>query len=133
MKYIAIFEEEKKGISVTFPDVPGCVTFGKTLDEAVDMAHEALSMFVELELEAGADLPDARDKKEISALPEAKGNKLIGIDVAEDGTDFEEVAVVLHKHLLERIEKYADSYGVGPADFLAVAAREAMRNDVFKE
>ena len=29
---------------VTFPDLPGCVTFGKDEDEAIRMAREALAM-----------------------------------------------------------------------------------------
>jgi len=46
-KYIfsAIFEPgEHKGYTVTFPDLPGCVTEGGTLEEALLMAREALEL-----------------------------------------------------------------------------------------
>lgn len=46
-KYIfpAIFEPgETKGYTVTFPDLPGCITEGDTLEEALYMAKEALEL-----------------------------------------------------------------------------------------
>ncbi|WP_419788216.1 type II toxin-antitoxin system HicB family antitoxin [Pseudodesulfovibrio sp.] len=133
MRYVALFEEEKRGISVIFPDFPDCVTFGEDLDEAVDHAHEALASYVELQVEAGAPLPEPTSKKTILALPENQNRRAINIDVSGDGSDWEEFEVAMHRHLLERIEKYADSHGVSPADFLAAAARLALRQDVFSD
>lgn len=46
-KYIfpAVFESgEEKGYVVTFPDLPGCITEGDTLEEAYGMAKEALEL-----------------------------------------------------------------------------------------
>lgn len=41
----AVFEPgEIKGYSVTFPDLPGCVTEGDTLEEALRMARDALEL-----------------------------------------------------------------------------------------
>lgn len=40
-----------------FPDFPGCVTQGHTLDEARAMAEDALAGHVELMLEEGEALP----------------------------------------------------------------------------
>lgn len=131
MKYIALLEKEKKGFGVTFPDFPACVTFGTDEEEAVDMAHESLSMFTELLRENGQALPEPSTPSAIKA--QAGDRKLVTVEISEDGGDFEEVEVTMHRFLLERIEKYSDRYGVSPADFLAVAARDAIRNDVFKE
>lgn len=132
MKYIAILTKEKHGLGVTFPDFADCTTFGADEEEAIDMAHEALAMFAELQQESGLELPRPLSKKEVLELPEAKDKKFIEVSVAADGSDFEAVELTLHSYLLERIEHYADRYGVAPADFLAVAAREAIRRDVFK-
>lgn len=133
MKYMALLNKEKHGFGVSFPDFPDCTTFGADEEEAVDMAHEALAMFVELQLESGMDLPEAMSKQDVLGLPGTGDKKIFGVEVSDDGTDFEAVELTLHRYLLERIEQYADKYGVAPADFLAVAAREAMRKDVFKE
>ena len=41
----AVFEPgEKKGYMVTFPDLPGCITEGETIEEALHMAKEALEL-----------------------------------------------------------------------------------------
>lgn len=42
--YPAIFEPYEEGYCVTFPDLPGCVTEGDTLKEAMYMAKEALEL-----------------------------------------------------------------------------------------
>lgn len=47
MKYLypAIFHpEEEGGYSVFFPDIEGCFTQGESLEEAVDMAEDALNL-----------------------------------------------------------------------------------------
>ena len=47
LTYLAVFEtDETPGISVYFPDVPGCVSCGNTFDHALHMAKEALSLHI---------------------------------------------------------------------------------------
>lgn len=47
VNYLAfIHKKPKSDFGVSFPDFPGCVTTGATLDEAKDMAHDALSLYV---------------------------------------------------------------------------------------
>ena len=45
--YPAIFTKEAEGgYSVSFPDVKGCYTQGKTLPEAIEMAEDALGLML---------------------------------------------------------------------------------------
>lgn len=44
--YPAIFEPEESGISVYFPDIKGCYTSGETLEEAMNMAKDALCLML---------------------------------------------------------------------------------------
>ncbi len=41
--YYAIFTEAEKAVEVEFPDLPGCVTFGDTYDEAYENAVDVLA------------------------------------------------------------------------------------------
>lgn len=60
MKYIAVIEKEKDSdYGVFFPDVPGVITAGSTIEEAIDMAHEALELHLETMIEDGDELPEA--------------------------------------------------------------------------
>jgi antitoxin HicB len=45
--YPAIFHQDEKGYWVEFPDLPGCLTEGDTMEEAKEMAKEALSAMLE--------------------------------------------------------------------------------------
>ena len=45
------------GFDVVFPDLPGCVSSGRSLDEAARSAAEALSMHLQAMIEAGEAIP----------------------------------------------------------------------------
>ena len=49
ISYPALFEydEEEKVYNVRFPDLPGCFTYGETIDEAKSMAKEALTGYLQ--------------------------------------------------------------------------------------
>lgn len=49
--------EPEGGFTVNVPSLPGCITFGGTLDEAISMAREAIELYIE-SLEAhGEEIP----------------------------------------------------------------------------
>lgn len=59
--YPALFTpwEDGQGYTVEFPDLPGCVTEGETLAEAVQMAEDAASGWLLGEMEDGNVIPAA--------------------------------------------------------------------------
>jgi len=58
MNYIAIInKEDGSDYGVSFPDFPGCITAGATVDEAKDMAIEALHLHIEGMVEDGEPVP----------------------------------------------------------------------------
>jgi predicted RNase H-like HicB family nuclease len=58
MEYIAYLHKDKNSdYGVSFPDFPGCVTAGTTLEEARRMAAEALSFHVAGMMEDNEELP----------------------------------------------------------------------------
>jgi predicted RNase H-like HicB family nuclease len=71
LTYPAIFYEGEGGYSVEVPDLPGCVSGGRTLAEAITMGTDAASGWVLTELEDGKTIPKARDIK--TTRPEAGG------------------------------------------------------------
>lgn len=42
--YLAVFEPSKDGFGVYFPDLPGCISFGKTFEDAQKQAADALAL-----------------------------------------------------------------------------------------
>jgi predicted RNase H-like HicB family nuclease len=53
------------GFGVVFPDLPGCVSGGDTVQEAAEMAAEALALHVEGMMEEGLALPPASAPGEV--------------------------------------------------------------------
>ncbi len=55
---VLLTPETEGGFSVSVPALPGCFTQGETMEEAMEMAKEAISLYVEsLELD-GEPVPD---------------------------------------------------------------------------
>lgn len=79
--YPALFKEEDGGFVVTFPDLPGCITEGDTIEEAYKYAKEALALF----------LDDMKEKPKPSAVKDIKAvnNNLVMLVEADDADDIE--------------------------------------------
>lgn len=83
--YPAIFSplEEQPGFCVTFPDLPGCVTQGNSLSEAMEMAQDAAAGWVLDELEDGNPAPSATALRDIKNIPANDSVGLILVDIDE--------------------------------------------------
>ena len=57
-RYIAVFAYYEDGISVTFPDLPGCVSHGENEEEAIKCAKEALALHMWGMEQDGDPIPD---------------------------------------------------------------------------
>jgi antitoxin HicB len=55
---ILLNKEEDGGYMVTVPALPGCITQGDTIDEALAMAKEAIELYVEELQSRGEIIPD---------------------------------------------------------------------------
>ena len=63
---IHLYKEAGGQYSVTVPALPGCYTFGENIDPAIQMAKEAIELYIE-ELQArGEDIPDDSSALEYS-------------------------------------------------------------------
>jgi predicted RNase H-like HicB family nuclease len=60
-QYIAFISTDAPSLSVVFPDFPGCVSAGNNYENAVRMAHEALSGHVECMKDAHLQIPEPSD------------------------------------------------------------------------
>lgn len=99
--YPAIFHKDSEGVyMVTFPDLEGCSTFGYTLEEAFNMAGDALYAC----LDAFDDVPDPSDIGSIKAEP----GDFVQLVKA---TVFDEAENVQRKKIVREIETGLKSKG----------------------
>jgi predicted RNase H-like HicB family nuclease len=84
MEYIAYLHKDgKSDYGVSFPDFPGCITAGSTLDEARRMAAEALSFHIAGMREDGEALPEPSSLDDLRHDPAMKGAVAFLVTVAE--------------------------------------------------
>lgn len=72
--YVAIVHRKPgTGYGVSFPDVPGCVSGGETVDQAMRAAETALSLHLADLHQEGEAVPVARDFAAVITSTDSKG------------------------------------------------------------
>jgi len=56
---LLLYDLELGGFAVQVPDLPGCVTQGETVEEALENAQEAIGGYIETLLDHGEEVPSA--------------------------------------------------------------------------
>ena len=54
---ILLRKEPEGGYTVIVPSLPGCITYGETIEEAIEMAKEAIELYIESLREHGEEIP----------------------------------------------------------------------------
>ncbi len=131
MRYVAFIHKDEDSIfGVSFPDFPGCVSAGDTLDESVANASEALRGHVQM-MEADGDVvPSARTLEDImhdpSLAEQRDGAVLTAIPLIRDLGSTTRINVSLDLGLLKAIDEAASSRKQTRSAFLASAARREL-------
>ncbi len=59
LTYKILLHKEPEGqYTATVPALPGCITFGENVDHAIQMAKEAIELYIEELQERREDVPD---------------------------------------------------------------------------
>ena len=122
MEYIAYLHKDRKSeFGVSFPDFPGCVTAGKTLDEARRMAAEALSLHIQGMMEDGEAMPEASTLDALAKDPAMKGAVafLVNVDIAEKAGRFN---ITARKSQMEEIDRRAKNKGMTRSAYIVASA-----------
>lgn len=119
--YPAIIEAAGDGYSVYFPDLPGCVSAGDTVEEAFDGATEALGLHLAGMVEDGEDLPAPTPYTAVVPDPESRVIAIVLVPAPMPGR-----TVRINVTLDEGLVKMIDAVSANRSAFLADAAREAL-------
>ena len=67
LTYKLLLHKEPEGAyTVTVPALPGCITYGEDIDHAIEMAKEAIELYISDLKERGQEIPDDRTTLEYS-------------------------------------------------------------------
>jgi len=54
---VLLRKEPEGGYTVTVPSLPGCVTYGETIEDSITMAREAIAPYIESLRAHGEEIP----------------------------------------------------------------------------
>jgi predicted RNase H-like HicB family nuclease len=121
--YIALLRKEPTSdFGVDFPDFPGCVTAGKTLEEARRMAAEALDLHVAGMTEDGEPIPEPAALDAVMSDPANRDAVAFLVDVSTRPVKSVRINVMLPEDLVTAIDRVAPNR----SRFLTEAARQAL-------
>ena len=63
--------EPEGGYTVLVPSLPGCITYGKTVEEAIQMTKDAIGVYIESLIEDGEEVPVEEELLECRLTVEA--------------------------------------------------------------
>lgn len=121
-----IHKDADSDFGVSFPDLPGVVTAGTTLDEARDMAEEALAFHLEGMADDGEAIPEPSSLEEIMSNPENRSGVAILVSVKNEQPKIVRVNITLPGDVLEQIDRYAEAHGYTRSGLLTQAAKKLI-------
>lgn len=126
-QYIALIHKDADSdYGVSFPDLPGVATAGSTLDEARDMAVEALALHIEGLAEDGEAVPEPSSLEQIMSDPINRDGVAVLIPAPTPAVRSVRVNITIPSDVLEEIDRRAESEGFTRSGFLTQAARKLI-------
>ena len=127
MEYIAyLHKDTKSDFGVSFPDFPGCVTAGKTLDEARRLAEEALSLHIQGMTEDGEEMPEPSTLDALANDPAIKGAVafLVTLDPVAEKTA--RINITGRERDIRMIDRLASEAGLTRSAYMVQASLGAV-------
>jgi predicted RNase H-like HicB family nuclease len=125
--YIALIHKEAgSDYGISFPDLPGVISAGSTLDEARAMAAEALAFHLKGMEEDGESIPEPSSLEQIMADKENSESVAVLIPTPEAAPKSVRVNITMPADILDQIDARAEREGFTRSGFLAQAARKAL-------
>jgi predicted RNase H-like HicB family nuclease len=126
-QYIALIHKDADSdYGVSFPDLPGVISAGTTLDEARTMAAEALALHLEGLVEDGDAIPEPSSLEAIMSTQENRNGVAVLIPAPAVGVKSVRINITMPADILDQIDRYAEREGFTRSGFLTQAAKKVM-------
>ena len=132
MKYPLIIHYDNIAYGVTVPDIPGCISAGDTLDEAMTSVEEAIDGHLTILAEDGAVIPQASSLDDHYQQAKAENAILsaIDIDISRYLGKATKINITLPQYLITRIDEAVNSNPAykSRSGFLSASAMQVLNN-----
>jgi hypothetical protein len=126
--YVALVHQlnKKADYGVMFPDFPGCIFSGETLDNAMENARAGIIFHIEGMLACGEELPNATSLEKNKLHPKYKNATPILIRIMIPTGHLRRLNISMDAGLIAEIDHAARACGKNRSEFLADAAKQAL-------
>lgn len=125
--YVGVIHKEgKSDYGVSFPDFPGCITAGETIEKAYQMAHEALSFHIKGMREDGEIIPKPTSFEKLKKHASMKEALMTIMVEVHPESKPQRVHLLLDEWLLNRI----DGITKNRSAFIAEATRYYLAHQI---
>jgi predicted RNase H-like HicB family nuclease len=116
MDYVAYLHKEKSSdYGVSFLDFPGVITAGKTLDEARNMATEALNFHILGLIKDREEIPAPTPLDDLVDDPNSKKALVVPVNIPDERV---RINITARKSEMEEIDRLAKSAGMTRSAFV---------------
>lgn len=121
---VVIHKDRKSDYGVTVPDLPGCISAGTTIDDALAMAGEAIELHLEGLIEEGGVVPLPSTIETLKDnLDFADGTwAIVHVDESTLRVKIARVGITMPQRVLDAIDRHAKASGETRSGLLARAA-----------
>ncbi len=126
---VVLHKDRDSDYGVTVPDLPGCFSAGRSLDEALAMAKEAIELHLEGLIHEGRPIPRPGNIEQHQQSPDLCGGTwaLVAIDPAGLRVNAKRINITVPERVLAAIDRFARQRGQTRSGFLVEAATEHMQ------
>ena len=122
MEYIAYLHKDRNSdYGVSFPDFPGCITAGSTLEEAHKMAAEALALHVAGMREDGEAIPEPSTLDDLHGDPAMKGSVAFLTELREPERTVR-INITARQSQIAEIDRRARAKGLTRSSYIVQSA-----------
>ena len=127
MKYpIVIHKDLESDYGVTVPDIPGCFSAGSSVEEAIEMAKEAIECHIEGLIMDNDPMPisTAIDKHQQNSQYDDGIWAMVEVDISKLSVKSKRVNITIPEYLLNTVDQYAKKHGESRSGLLAQAVTD---------
>ena len=123
MDYIAyLHKDHDSDFGVSFPDFPGCIAAGKTLDEARVMAGEALAIHIAGMMDDGESIPEPSTLDSLTGDEAMKGAVAFLVHVEPRTSRTVRINITARENQVEEIDQLAAAAGMTRSAYMVQSA-----------
>jgi predicted RNase H-like HicB family nuclease len=127
MDYIAyLHKDSKSDFGVSFPDFPGCVTAGKSLDEASRKAPEALAFHIAGMIEDGEKIPKPSKIDDLVSDPDRQNAVAFLVTADFQKSKTVRVNVTARENQIAMIDRLARQAGMTRSAYMVQSATSGI-------